>query len=261
MTEPTTRGRRVRAIEKSIVLLDCFWKAGRALSLHELEQQTGWAKSTIHGLLASMLDSGVVEQDATNGKYQLGYHLFELGSAVQQGWSVPEIAAPFLQNVVDQVGESAYLARLAGNELILAVCEEPHGSFRRVSEVGKRLPLHCSSQGKIILANSPKKEALRLLLQHPLVRHTPNTITDIDRFLALLPNLRSQGYAEEFEEYRLGLKSVAAPIFDANGVCRYAISVICFANATEEEYAAMRKSVIAAAAGVTQELQNAAKRR
>ena len=72
-----SRGRRVHSIEKAIRLLDCFWEADSPLSLHELEQRTGWAKSTIHGLLATMLDSAVVEQNPTDGKYRLGYHLFD----------------------------------------------------------------------------------------------------------------------------------------------------------------------------------------
>ena len=67
-----SRGRRVHSIEKAIRLLDCFWEADSPLSLHELEQRTGWAKSTIHGLLATMLDSAVVEQNPTDGKYRLG---------------------------------------------------------------------------------------------------------------------------------------------------------------------------------------------
>ena len=80
------RGRRIHAIEKALRLLDCFWLERRPLSLSELEKMTGWAKSTIHGLLASMLDSGVVEQNASDGRYRLGYHLFELGNAVNQSW-------------------------------------------------------------------------------------------------------------------------------------------------------------------------------
>ena len=68
-----SRGRRVHSIEKAIRLLDCFWETDSPLSLHELEQRTGWAKSTIHGLLATMLDSAVVEQNPTDGKYRLGY--------------------------------------------------------------------------------------------------------------------------------------------------------------------------------------------
>ena len=106
-----SRGRRVHSIEKAIRLLDCFWEADSPLSLHELEQRTGWAKSTIHGLLATMLDSAVVEQNPTDGKYRLGYHLFELGSAVRQGWSVPELCRPHLRAMAARLGESVHLAR------------------------------------------------------------------------------------------------------------------------------------------------------
>lgn len=120
-----SRGRRVHSIEKAIRLLDCFWEADSPLSLHELEQRTGWAKSTIHGLLATMLDSAVVEQNPTDGKYRLGYHLFELGSAVRQGWSVPELCRPHLRAMAARLGESVHLARLSGDELILVALRSP----------------------------------------------------------------------------------------------------------------------------------------
>ena len=254
-----TRGRRVRSVEKSIELLDCFWKEGRALSLRELEQMTGWAKSTIHGLLASMLDSAVIEQNATDGKYRLGYHLFELGSTVSQGWDVPERCVPHLQKIVDAVGESAYLARLSGNELILVVCEEPHAGFRVVSEVGTRLPLHCSSQGKAILAHLPDYEAHRLLTRGDLKCYTPNTLTEMTELKNELENVRSCGWAQELEEYKLGLKSVAAPIFDSRGDCRYAVGVICMASVSREHFEKMRKEVTAAAKAIALKLSGAGK--
>lgn len=254
-----TRGRRVRSVEKSIELLDCFWKERRALSLRELEQMTGWAKSTIHGLLASMLDSGVVEQNAADGKYHLGYHLFELGSAVNQGWDVPERCVPYLQKIVDEVGESAYLARLSGNELILVLCEEPHAGFRVVSEAGTRLPLHCSSQGKAILANLPPYEAQRLLSRNERKSYTANTPTEEARLLKELECVRACGWAQEVEEYKLGLKSVAAPIFDSHGDCRYAVGIICMAGVSEDGFDAMRKAVTAAAKAITQELSGTGK--
>lgn len=246
----------MHSIEKSIVLLDCFWRERRALSLRELEQMTGWAKSTIHGLLSSMVDSGVIEQNATDGKYHLGYHLFELGSAVQQGWNVPEICAPYLQSIVDRTGESAYLARLSGDELILAMCEEPHVGFRIVSEAGTRLPLHCTSQGKVILANLPRYEAERLLTKEPLTAYTDRTVTDPAKLLTSLAQIRGCGYAQENEEYKSGLKSVAAPIFNGQGECRYAIGVICMASVSDEAFGNMRHAVSEAAAAVSAELQN-----
>lgn len=250
-----TRGRRVHSVEKAIALLDCFWQAGRPLSLRELEQRTGWAKSTIHGLLASMLDSGVMEQNPTDGKYRLGYHLFELGSAVSQGWDVPTLCAPYLQQLVDTLGESAYLARLSGNELILALCEEPHGGFRVVSEVGTRLPLHCSSQGKAILAQLPPYEVRRLLDRGPLRAYTPHTVTEQSSLMQSLEAVRERGYALEIEEYKLGLKSVAAPIFDQQGNCSYAVGVICMANAEPEAFARMGELLVSMARNITAEMK------
>lgn len=249
-----TRGRRVRAIEKAIFLLDCFWQKRRPLSLRELEMETGWAKSTIHGLLASMVDSGVVEQNASDGKYRLGYHLFELGSAVNLGWDVPELCAPHLQGIVDSVGESAYLARLSGDKLILAACEEPHTGFRVVSEVGTRLPLHCSSQGKAILAQLPPSEASWLLKRQPMQACTEHSVTEEEALFAILEEVRKNGFAIENEEYKRGLKSVAAPIFDVQGRCSYAIGIICMANASAEEFDRMRAAVMSAAAAVSAEL-------
>ena len=83
-----SRGRRVHSIEKAIRLLDCFWEADSPLSLHELEQRTGWAKSTIHGLLATMLDSAVVEQNPTDGKYR--------ASASRSIWPACPVMSSFL---------------------------------------------------------------------------------------------------------------------------------------------------------------------
>lgn len=250
-----TKGRRVYSVEKAIRLLDCFWQERRALSLRELEQQTGWAKSTIHGLLASMLDSGVVEQNSSDGKYRLGYHLFELGSAVSRSWDLPDCCAPYLQELVDRFGESAYLARLSGNELILALCEEPHGGFRVVSEEGTRLPLHCSCQGKAILAQKSRSEAQRLLRRRELISYTPHTVTREELLLQQLESVREQGVAYEIEEYKLGLKSVAAPIFDRSGQCSHAIAIICMVTVDRETFAAMAKAVKEAADAITRQIR------
>ena len=79
-------------------------------------------------------------------------------------------------------------------------------------------------------------------------------MTDLQALLDALPALRRAGYAEEREEYRLGLQSVAAPIFDSRRECSYAIGVICMATVSEETFAKMRTAVAAAAAAVSAEL-------
>lgn len=221
-----TQGRSVHSVEKAIVLLDCFWRSGGSLSLSELVQKTGWAKSTVHGLLASMLASAVVEQDKADGRYRLGYHLFELGSSVASSWDVVGVVRPYLEKIANTVGESAYLARLSGDELILVECLEPHNGFRVSSEPGSRIPLHCSSQGKCILAAMKEEKAKELLQRKGMAAFTGSTITTWEGLAPQLALTRELGYSVERGEYRTGLQSVGAPVFTSSGGCIYAIGVV-----------------------------------
>ncbi len=225
-----TQGRSVHSVEKAIRLLDCFWEARGSLSLSELVQRTGWAKSTVHGLLSSMTESAVVEQDKTDGRYRLGYHLFELGSAVSASWDVVGVVRPRLEQIAETVGETAYLARLSGDELILVECVEPHNGFRVSSEPGTRIPLHCSSEGKCILSSMPSEQAKNLLQRKGMAQFTPNTITSWEGISSQLALTRELGYSVERGEFRAGLQSVGAPVFTSNGRCIYAISVVGIQN-------------------------------
>ena len=223
----STQGRSVHSVEKAIALLDCFWRAGGSLSLTELVQQTGWAKSTVHGLLASMTDSAVVEQDKTDGRYRLGYHLYELGSSVSATWDVIGVIRPLLQELAAETGESAYLARLSGDELILVECVEPKNSgFRVYNEPGTRIPLHCSSQGKCILSAMEPERARKILERKGMPQLTSGTITTWEGMESQLELTRELGYSVERGEYRTGLQSVGAPVFDSTGACEYAIGIV-----------------------------------
>lgn len=223
----STQGRSVHSVEKAITLLDCFWRAGSSLSLTELVQQTGWAKSTVHGLLASMIDSAVVEQEKSDGRYRLGYHLYELGSCVAASWDTVGVIRPRLETLAEETGESAYLARLSGDELILVECIEPKNrGFRVYNEPGTRIPLHCSSQGKCILSAMEPEKARALLERKGMPAMTPATITTWEGIESQLELTRELGYSVERGEYRVGLQSVGAPVFSSTGKCEYAIGIV-----------------------------------
>ncbi len=154
---------KVRSVEKAIGLLDCFWREKQPLSLTELARMTGWPKSTVHNLLASMMDSVVLEQSTIDGKYRLGTHLFEYGCKISENWDVAKLARPHLNALVSHTGESAYLATLSGDRLLIIDNAEPNNIFRVASTVGTRLPIHCSSQGKAVLAQMDEMVVQRLL--------------------------------------------------------------------------------------------------
>ena len=83
-------GKTIHSVAKAIRLLDLLTAAGQPASLTELYQKTGWPKSTIHGLLSTMRESGLIEQ-TPNGRYWLGIRLFEYGCAVSNSWDIGAI--------------------------------------------------------------------------------------------------------------------------------------------------------------------------
>lgn len=220
-----SEGKTIRSLSKAIHLLDVLSELGQPATLTELYQRTGWPKSTIHGLLSTMRDAGLIEQTPA-GRYWLGIRLFEYGCAVSNAWDISAIARPHMQRICSELGESVFLSVFDRASVVTLAEEESHASLRVVSEVGARLPIHCTSQGKLFLAHVSQAESRRLLRRAELKAYTPHTLTDPEQFTAELARIREQGYAVENGEYKIGLRSCSAPIRDASGDVRYAIGCV-----------------------------------
>ena len=136
----------IHSVAKAIRLLDLLAERTKPATLTELYQATGWPKSTIHGLLSTMREAGLIEQ-MPNGRYWLGIRLFEYGCAVSNAWDIGAIARPQMQKICAERGESVFLSVFDRAAVVTLAEEESRASLRVVSEVGARLPLHCTSQG------------------------------------------------------------------------------------------------------------------
>ena len=150
MTEKSTEP--VRAIAKACTLLDLLTEAKRPLSLAELTEAAGWAKSTVYGLLSSMRSCNLVEQDAQSGRYTLGVRLFEYGSAVNATRNIITLSREPMERLVKTTGESASLSMLDRGEALVLLHAEPDSAFHIVSETGAHLPAFCTAQGKVLLS-------------------------------------------------------------------------------------------------------------
>ena len=217
--------RPVQSVAKALRLLDLLMEARQPLTLTALSERTGWPKSTIHGLLTAMRENSVIEQQG-DGRYCLGMRLFEYGCAVSAGWSISDLARPHLQNLANVTGESAFLSILERTEAITIEQVQSRAGLRVVSEIGTRLPLHCTSQGKVFLAAMSDDEAQRVLSRRALEPYTPNTLVAWERFAQTLGDVRRQGYAVEDGEYKYGLCSCSAPVRDRTGAIRYAVGIV-----------------------------------
>ncbi|MEW6663355.1 MAG: IclR family transcriptional regulator [Bacillota bacterium] len=216
---------QIKSVAKALKIIDVLAEARGELALHEIANRLGLAKSTVHGLLSTLREFEYVEQSPFTGKYKLGLRLFELGSIVAQGWDVRSVTAPHIQKLVDELGETVHLVILDKGEVLYIDKRESRHSFRIVSQVGTRLPAHCTGVGKVLLANLSPGEVKKIVASKGLPRFTKNTITNPKDLEVELARVRNQGYAIDNEEIMEGLRCVAAPIRNHSGKVCAAISV------------------------------------
>lgn len=231
-----SQGNEVKSVAKALRLVELLSDARQPLSLTELHQRTGWPRSTIFGLLSTMREFRVVSQ-WPDGRYALGLRLFEFGCSAGSVWDISAVAKPYLQRLAARAGGSAVLSVCDGGHVMALDQAEGHGGLRVVVELGMELPLHATSQGKLFLSSMGQGAVHQLLEDRPLTLHTPHTLTDPAALYQELDRIRAQGYAVEDGEYKIGLRSVSAPVCRADGQMAYALTVVgMFRRVRSEEF-------------------------
>lgn len=216
---------QILSLDRAVRLLDCFTDEQPELGVSEISRKLGMHKATVHRVLTALGQHGLTEQDRTTEKYRLGLRLLELGARVNRRLDLTAIARPELEQLVQETAETAHLLVAdRGLGLYLEKVESPR-AFRMPSQVGRRLPLHCSGVGKAILAFLPEAEVEEIVNSHGLERLTPHTLTSVRALKRELKAVQNRGYAIDNEEIEVGLRCVGAPVFDAAGRVVAGISI------------------------------------
>ena len=220
-----TDGNTIRSVAKAMELLQLLSDAGEAMTLSAISERAGLPKSTVFGLLTTMRDYDVITQHA-DGKYALGLRLFEYGCRASAFWNISSLARPYLEHLAEATGASAMLSTYENGHIVALDQAEGRDSLRIVSAPGARLPLHCTSQGKVFLSAMADHEAKRVLSRRTLEPYTPKTLVTWEELFRVMQAARENGYAVEEGEYRFGLCSPSAPVRDSSGAVRYAVGVV-----------------------------------
>ena len=153
------------------------------MSLSEIATASGLAPATLHRLARTLVDLGYLRQEPSR-RYALGPRLFLL--AESSSTMLNAVALPHLGHLVDEIGETANLAMLDGDQVAYVAQAPGRHSMRMFTEVGRRVLPHCTAVGKALLASSSDDDVRALLARTGLPRHTPHTVTDPEELLGQL---------------------------------------------------------------------------
>ena len=246
----------VKSLSKAIDILDLLTAEGRGLKLGEISERTGYPKSTVHALLSTMRDRGLISQ-LDDGRYSLGLRLFEFGSAVSRGFDISAVARPFLERLASLTGANSVISMIDGAGVVSFEYATSPVGIQILPEIGVRLPLHATSQGKMMLALLPEKKAARLIERRGLYPYTPHTANDSSALLSQLVTIRERGYAVEDGEYKIGLRTVSAPVYVSSGEAGYILTTIGFFRRTgSDEFMSAIKNTVEQAERLSLALQN-----
>ena len=210
----------VQSIERAFALLEVMADLGGVAGLSRLAEASGLPLPTIHRLVRTLVDTGYLRQEPSR-QYALGPRLIRLGESSARLLSV--WARPHLVRLVTELGESANLAMLDGDQVVYVAQAPSAHSMRMFTEVGRRVLPHCTAVGKAMLAEMPADQVSELLDRTGMPGYTPQTITERDTFFEALTKISEQGYAIDESEQEMGVRCVALTV--PGGPARLAISL------------------------------------
>ncbi len=250
----------VQVLDRSLKLLELVAEADGAV-LTDLADRSAMAPSTVHRLLTSLAQHGMVAHDEETGAWTIGVKAFEIGTAYLRFRKLGTISRPFLKQLMEASGETANIAIEEDGDVVFISQAESHAPMRAFFRPGRRGPIHASGIGKAILSTWADSQIGALLGERSLQHFTDKTRDTLPMLLADMAEIRSRGWSIDDEEHTLGMRCVAAPIFDEYSEAIAGISISGPAvRLPDERVAALGPVVRAAAEELTKAMGGKSKR-
>jgi DNA-binding IclR family transcriptional regulator len=203
----------VQSVDRAMAILEILARDGEA-GVTEVARELGVHKSTASRLLAALDRREFVAQDAARGKFRLGIGIVRRAGAAGRRLDLVQESRPVCRALAQEVGETVNLAIMSGREALYLDQVAGPAALSPHNWAGKRIPLHATSDGKVLLAYLPEARRAEYLVP-PLARFTDHTITAPDEFARVLAEVRRQGFATAVDELEAGLTAVAVPVRNA----------------------------------------------
>jgi len=243
----------VQSLARGLTVIQALARPGPGSTLTEVAREAGLSRAAARRFLLTLQELGYVRGDGRI--FALTPRVLELGYAYLSALTLPELAQPHLEELVERVHESSSVSVLDGREIVY-VARVPTRRIMTVAiSVGTRFPAHATSMGRVLLAGLPPRGLAAFLTGPPLERRTARTIVDPAALEAELARVRERGFALADQELEEGLRSIAVPVRDPDGSVVAAVNCSSTARRPAED---MRRGLLPplreTAAGIARDL-------
>lgn len=214
----------VQALDRALGLLRSLAKTDEA-TLTELALRTGMPPSTAHRLLMTMQRHDIVGFDESTQHWMVAVEAFRIGSSFARRTNVVQAGRAVMRALMEATGETANIGIIADGDVVFISQIETPRTIRAFFRPGTRGPMHASGIGKALLAELPREEVERILQTKGLPSFTPGTLTSPGDLHADLERTRTRGWSIDNEERNIGMRCLAAAIFNEHGEAVAGISI------------------------------------
>ncbi|MCW1932243.1 IclR family transcriptional regulator domain-containing protein [Pararhodobacter zhoushanensis] len=213
----------IGSLAKGLAVLEGFGAQGARLSVSQAAEAAGLDRAGARRCLLTLAELGYLQHD---GKFfTLTPKVLRLGIGALAAMPLAQVVQPWLEQLSERIGESVSVSVLDETEIVYVA----RAAQRRVMSIGlmpgSRLPAHCTSMGRVLLAALPEGQAWGLLERSDLAPRTVYSVTDLEALKALLVQVRGQGFALVDQEVEIGLRSLAVPLRNGHGTVVAALNV------------------------------------
>ncbi len=226
----------VQVIERMFNLMDVLASREEAVSLKEISEKTGLHPSTAHRILNDLAIGRFVDRPQP-GSYRLGMRLLELGNLVKGRLNVRDAAMAPMRELHKQIQQPVNLSMRQGDEIVyIERAYSERSGMQVVRSIGGHAPLHLTSVGKLFLAADDPQRVRTYATRTGLAGHTKNSITQLPVLERELSKVRQYGVARDDEELELGVRCMAAGIYDDQGKLVAGLSISAPTGRLDEEW-------------------------
>ncbi len=246
-------GGTVLALERGLMVLEALAKLHSA-TLSDLAQHVNMPASTTHRLLGTLQKHGFADFETERQEWTVGVGAFRIGSAYLLRSNLVEASLKVMRPLMLKTGETANLGIAEGGNIVFVSQVETTNPIRAMFRQGTGSPMHASGIGKAMLASLPREEVEKQLAKFGQPSFTPHTLTTPEALYADLNSIAARGWALDNEERYLGMKCVAAAVYNAHGKVIAGLSVSGPSSRFTDEMIAQTGPTLVSAANTLMEM-------